>query len=453
MAVCKPGVSLDESNNIGRLLEEKIHEVPEVLKTSRRTGRGELDEHSQTTNSCEIDVTFDDSHRSADDITQDVREKMSLVPGVTFIVGQPLGHRIDHMLSGTRASIAMKLFGTDLNEMYTIGCRIKQVIGDIDGLVDVNVDQQTETPQLQLRPRRAALARYGITMEEFNEILPLGFSGKKLGDIYEGQRAYDLVLRFSPQYTGSIEGVKKALIDIPGGKKVALEEVCDIVSTGGPNSIARENVQRKLVIAANVSGRDVVSVVEDIQKAIDAEIKLPEGYRIEYGGQFESARSATRTLVVATIIALLVIYLLLYSEFRSFSLSGIVMLGLPLAMIGGVIGIALSSWVLSIPSIIGFITLFGIATRNSILLVSRYQHSGDIVEGSVDRLNPILMTALTSALALIPLILNGDKAGNEIQSPMAIVVLGGLLTSTLLNLYVMPVIYEIYQNHRHNTAS
>lgn len=442
-AVCKPGVSLDESNNAGRMLEEKILEVPEVVKTSRRTGRGELDEHSQTTNSCEIDVTFDASHRSAEDITNDVRRQMAKVPGVTFIVGQPIGHRIDHMISGTRASIAMKLFGNDLSEMYTAGCRIKQAISGIEGLVDVNVDQQTETPQIHLRPRRAALARYGISMEEFNEILSLGYSGAKLGDIYEGQRAYDLVLRLSPQYTGSIEGVKKALIDIPGGKKVALEEVCDIVSTGGPNNIQRENVQRKLVIAANVSGRDVGSVVEEIQKTIDTQVQLPEGYRIEYGGQFESARSATRTLVIATIIALIIIYLLLFAEFRSFSLAGIVMLGLPLAMIGGVLGIALSSWVLSIPSIIGFITLFGIATRNSILLVSRYQHSGSIIDGSVDRLNPILMTALTSALALIPLILNGDMAGNEIQSPMAVVVLGGLITSTLLNLYVMPVIYKL----------
>lgn len=448
--VCKPGVSLDESDAVGRMLEQKILEVPEVVKTSRRTGRGELDEHSQTTNSCEVDVTFGSSKRSAEAITDDVRRKIAQVPGITCIVGQPIGHRIDHMISGTRASIAMKLFGNDLNEMYTVGCRIKQAISGIEGLVDVNVDQQTETPQLHLRPRRAALARYGISMEEFNEILTLGYSGAKLGDIYEGQRAYDLVLRFSPQYTGSIEGVKKALIDIPGGKKVALEEVCDIVSAGGPNNIQRENVQRKLVIAANVSGRDVGSVVADIQNTIEREVKLPEGYRIEYGGQFESARSATRTLVIATIIALLIIYLLLYGEFRSFSLSGIVMLGLPLAMIGGVLGIALSSWVLSIPSIIGFITLFGIATRNSILLVSRYQHSGSIIEGSVDRLNPILMTALTSALALIPLILNGDKAGNEIQSPMAIVVLGGLITSTILNLYVMPVIYSVYTPKTHS---
>jgi len=462
-AVSKPGVSLEESNKVGSLLEKKIHEVPEVVSTSRRTGRGELDEHSQTTNSSEIDVSFRPSDRSMEEVYQDVREKMADVPGVTTIVGQPLGHRIDHMLSGTRASIAIKLFGTDLNEMYMTGCKIKQAISDIEGLVDVNVDQQIETPQLQLLPNRTALARHGITMNEFNEMLVLGFSGNKIGEIYEGQRSYDLVLRLAPQYTGSIEGVRKALIDTGNGKKIPLEEVCSIVSTSGPNNITRENVQRKLVIAANVSGRDVGSVVEDIQQKIDEEIKLPEGYRLEYGGQFESAKSASRTLIITTLLALMVIYLLLYGEFRNFTLSAIVMAGLPLAMIGGVIGIALSSWVISIPSIIGFITLFGIATRNGILLISRYKHAQEgndeaslqstIIEGSKDRLNPILMTALTSALALIPLVMNGNKAGNEIQSPMAIVVLGGLITSTLLNLYVMPIIYQLYSKKRHEAIT
>ena len=468
-AVTKPGTSLTETDRLGNLLEEKIREVKEVKSTSRRTGRGELDEHSQTTNSSEIDVNFDEtaSNRSAEEITQDIREKMAAVPGVATIVGQPLGHRIDHMLSGTRASIAIKLFGNDLNEMYMTGQKIKAAISGIEGCVDVNVDQQVETPQLQLRPNRTAMARYGITMEDFNRLVVMGYSGEKIGDIYEGQRSFDLVMRLAPQYTGSIEGVRSALIDTGDGKKVPLEEVCDIVSTLGPNSISRENVQRKLVIAANVSGRDVGSVVNEIQKTVNEQIVLPEGYHLEYGGQFESARSATRTLVAAIVLALLIIFMLLYVEFKNFALSGIVMLGLPLALIGGVIGIALSSWVLSIPSIIGFITLFGIATRNGILLVSRFNHDEDmipaelsdgktvrqsvlvherehIIEGAKDRVTPILMTALTSALALIPMIIASDKAGNEIQSPMAIVVLGGLLTSTLLNLYVMPIIYELY---------
>lgn len=457
-AVTKPGTSLEETNYLGTLLEKKIAEVKEVTSTSRRTGRGELDEHSQMTNSSEIDVNFDEniSGRSAEEITNDIREKMADVPGVASIVGQPLGHRIDHMLSGTRASIAIKLFGNDLNEMYMTGQKIKAAISKIEGCVDVNVDQQVETPQLQLRPNRAAMARYGITMEDFNRLVIMGYSGEKIGEIYEGQRSFDLVMRLAPRYTGSLEGVRNALIDCQDGKKVPLEEVCEIVSASGPNTISRENVQRKLVIAANVSGRDVGSVVTDIQKTINDEIRLPEGYHLEYGGQFESAQSATRTLILTTLLALLVIYMLLYVEFKNFALSGIVMLGLPLALIGGVMGIAFSDWTLSIPSIIGFITLFGIATRNGILLISRFnqqnnkttEQQNNIIEGAKDRVTPILMTALTSALALIPMILASDKAGNEIQSPMAIVVLGGLLTSTLLNLYVMPIIYEIYKSRK-----
>lgn len=461
-AVCPPGVSLDETDKVGQILEKRILEVPEVASTSRRTGRGELDEHSQATNSMEIDVSFKKSNRSNEEITREIREKMATVPGIASIVGQPLGHRIDHMISGTRASIAIKLFGNDLSEMYSTAQNIKGAISHIEGLVDVNIDQQVMTPQLHIKPNREAMARYGITMDDFNSMISYGFSGEKIGEIYEGQRAYDLVLRYSPEFSGSIEGVRNCPLLAPltshsdnadegkaGGISgsdrwgATLSDISAVVSTFGPNSISRENVQRKLVIAANVSGRDVGSVVNDIRKTIDSEVRLPEGYRLEYGGQFESAQKATRILIIATFIALIVIYLLLYAEFKSFSLSAIVMAGLPLALIGGVLGIALSSWVLSIPSIIGFITLFGIATRNSILLVEKYQ-LGDVVEGSLDRLNPILMTALTSALALIPLIINGDKAGNEIQSPMAIVVLGGLITSTLLNLYVMPIIYELY---------
>ena len=466
-AVSKAGVSLDESNAIGNLLEKELHKVPEVNTTTRRTGRGELDEHSQTTNSAEIDVSFNPSERSKEEIMQDVRKHLAMVPGVVTVVGQPLGHRIDHMLSGTKANIAIKLFGTDLNEMFLTGGKIKSAISGIEGLVDVNIEQQTETPQLLIRPNRDKMAQYGITMENFNKTISMGFGGEKMGDIYEGQRSYDLILRFSPEYTGTVDKVRNALIDTHTGSKVPLEEVCDIVSTSGPSSISRENVQRKLVIAANVSGRDVGSVVNDIKKTIDKKITLPEGYRLEYGGQFESARSASRTLMTATILALVIIFLLLYAEFRNFSLAGIVMAGLPLALIGGVLAIMLSSWVVSIPSIIGFITLFGIAARNGILLISRYQHLGlehqeetldeIITEGSADRLNPILMTALTSALALIPLILSGDKAGNEIQSPMAVVVLGGLLTSTLLNVFVMPVIYKWYAarqiNQRNNSLT
>ena len=451
-AVAKPGVSLDESNRLGNLIETELLAIPEVSTTSRRTGRGELDEHSQATNSAEVDVNFTLTDRSKDEFMADVRARLAAIPGIATTVGQPLGHRIDHMLSGTRASIAIKLFGTDLSRMYMMGNRIKTSISGIDGLVDVNVEQQTETPQLQIRAKRDILAQYGITIEQFNKFVELAFSGEKLSEIYEGQRSFDLVLKLNDDYTGSIDKVKSALIDTERGGKVPLEEVAEIVSVGGPNSISRENVQRKMVVSANVAERDLESVVNEIKANIDRDIELPEGYRIEYGGQFENAEAATRTLILTFIAAIIVIFMLLYIEFKDTTLSGIVLLNLPLALIGGVVAIFTTSQIMSIPAIIGFITLFGIATRNGILLISNYQHRSQdslslretVVKGSLDRLNPILMTALTAALALIPMIINGDKSGNEIQSPMAVVVLGGLVTSTLLNIYVIPIVYEIF---------
>lgn len=451
-AVTAPGTSLDVSDELGNLMERELMQVPEVTATARRTGRGELDEHSQSVNSAELDVLFTLDGRSREEVFDDMRQRLACIPGIAVTIGQPLGHRIDHMLSGTRANIAIKLFGTDLSRMLMLGNQIKSNIEGIDGLVDVAVEQIAETPQLQIRANRRALAAHGIGIDDFNRFVDLAFSGEKIADIYEGQRSFDLVLRLDSNYTSGIDAVRRALIDLPDGGKVPLEEVADIVSTAGPSTITRENVQRKLVVSANVSGRDLQSVVTDVQKTIESTVPLPEGYRVEYGGQFESAQSASRTLTLATVIALLVIFLLLYGEFRNLSLAVLVMASLPLALIGGVLAVSLSTGVLSIPSIIGFITLFGVATRNGILLVSRYQHLSSsglplrtaVVEGSADRLNPILMTALTSALALIPLVFNGDKPGNEIQSPMAIVVLGGLLTSTLLNLYLMPILYEWY---------
>lgn len=456
-AVAKPGVSLEVNDKLGDMMEKELMKVPEVTGTARRTGRGELDEHSQATNSAELDVQFVLKDRSREEVFNDMRQRLAGIPGVAATIGQPLGHRIDHMLSGTRANIAIKLFGTDLSRMFMIGNQIKSSIDGIEGLVDVSVEQQVETPQLQVRANRAALAKYGISLEDFNEFIEMAFAGEKIADMYEGQRKFDIVLRLNKNYTESIEGVCKALIDTDDGRKIPLEEISEIVSVGGPNTITRENVQRKLVVSANVSGRDVGSVVRDIQKAVDEKIVLPEGYRVEYGGQFESAQSASRSLFITTILALLVIFLLLYGEFKNVSLSAIVLLNLPFALIGGVLAVFFTSGVISIPSIIGFITLFGIATRNGILLISKYQHLQEagtplhetVLHGSIDRLNPILMTALTSALALIPLVFNGDKAGNEIQSPMAIVVLGGLLTSTLLNIYVMPVVYEWFAKRKY----
>ena len=455
-AVAKPGVSLDVNDQLGYLMEKELLKVPEVTGTARRTGRGELDEHSQSTYSAEIDVHFILKDRPREEVFNDMRHRLAGVPGVAITIGQPLGHRIDHMLSGTRANIAIKLFGTDLSQMFMIGNQIKSSIEGIDGLVDVAVEQQVETPQIQVRANRTALAKYGITVDDFNKFIEMAFSGEKIADIYEGQRKFDVILRLNGCDAANMESVRKALIDTGNGAKVPLEEVAEIVSAGGPNTISRENVQRKLVVSANVSGRDVGSVVSDIQNTVSEKIHLPEGYRVEYGGQFESAQSASRTLFITTIMALLIIYLLLYGEFKKVSLSALVLLNLPFALIGGVLAVFFTSDVISIPSIIGFITLFGVATRNGILLISRYQHlqqegtplGETVLHGSIDRLNPILMTALTSALALIPLVVNGDKAGNEIQSPMAVVVLGGLLTSTLLNLYVMPVVYEWYDKRK-----
>ena len=456
-AVAKPGISLEESNKLGIMLEKELLSIPEVTSTSRRTGRGELDEHSQATNGAEIDVNFQLSDRDKEAFMSEVRARLASVPGVVTSVGQPLGHRIDHMVSGTQATIAIKIFGTDLSQLYMLGNKIKETVSDIDGLVDINVEQQTETPQLQVRANRAMLAQYGITMEQFNRFVATAFNGEKIGDVYEGQRSFDLVMkqRFASD-TLTIEDVKDALIDTYGGGKVPLGVVADVVSVGGPNTISRENVQCKLVVSANVSGRDAIGVVEEVQKAIEAKVPLPEGYRIDYGGQFESAKSATRTLILVFIVALIVIYLLLYTEFKSLSLSLIVLLNLPLALIGGVMAVKLGANTLSTPALIGFITLFGIATRNGILLVSRFQvlfaQRNDatvsprdiIMQGSLDRFNPILMTALTTALSLVPMVLAADHPGNEIQAPMAVVVLGGLITSTLLNIFVIPIVYEWY---------
>ena len=449
--VTQPGTSLDENNEIGNLVETKLLEIPEVTTTCRRTGRGELDEHSQATNSAEIEVNFDLKDRPKEAFVQEVREKLASIPGIAATVGQPLGHRIDHMISGTRANIAIKVFGSDLNDMYVIGNQIKSAIADVDGLVDVNVEQQVEVPQIQIRADRDKLAWYGITVEEFNRFVDVTLGREKLCDIYEGPRRYDLVLHLDTAYTQSISDLQNVLIDAADGAKVPLSQVADIVSVSAPGSINRENGQRKLVVSANVAGRDMVGAVGKIQKIVDEKVTLPEGCRIEYGGQFESEAAASRMLLLTSGLALVVILLLLFREFQDFKLAAVILLNLPLALIGGVFAIRFSSGILSIPAIIGFISLFGIATRNGILLVSNYLHlqqSGlSVAEtvryGSADRLNAILMTAITGALALIPMVVNGDMPGNEIQCPLATVIIGGLVTSTILNIYIVPIVYSM----------
>lgn len=454
--VTPPGTSLDETNNVGNYIEKQLLAIPEVTSTARRTGRGELDEHSQATNSSEIDVNYQLKERSNDEFLADVRASLARIPGIAATVGQPLGHRIDHMLTGTRASIAIKLFGDDLTRLYSLANQIKSQIVGIDGLVDVNVEQQVEVPQIQIRANRALLAEYGISLEEFNEFIDVVLGGEKLADIYEGQQRFDLVVKLDSAYTSKIEGIKSILIDSPSHGKVPLYQVAEVVSSAGPNAISRENVQRKLVISANVAQRDLRGVVNDIRRKVDENITFPEGYRIEYGGQFESEARASRTLLIASLISILIIFMLLFVEFRNFGLAGIILLNLPLSLIGGVFAIWLTSGVISIPAIIGFISLFGIATRNGILLISNYiRHSKMgldihdlVIQGSADRLNAILMTALTAALALIPLAFKGHLSGNEIQSPMAKVILGGLLTSTFLNIYIIPIVYTMFDKNK-----
>ncbi|MBO4646516.1 MAG: efflux RND transporter permease subunit [Bacteroidales bacterium] len=449
--VTQPGTSLDENEKIGNLVEQTLLSIPEVTSTCRRTGRGELDEHSQATHSAEIEVNFELSDRSKEAFVEEVREKLASIPGIASTVGQPLGHRIDHIISGTRANIAIKVFGNNLNDMYQVGNQIKSAISGVSGLVDVNVEQQIGVPELQIRARREMLARYGIPVSRFNDYVRCAIGGEKLCDIYDGPCQYDLILRLDSSYTQTIEGLKDALIDTDNGEKVPLGQVAEIVSSSVPSSISRENGQRKLVVSANVAGRDMRGAVEEIQQVVNEKVKLPEGCRISYGGQFESEAAASRMLLLTSLLALAVILMLLFREFRSFKWAAIILLNLPLALIGGVFAIKLTSNMLSIPAIIGFISLFGIATRNGLLLVSNYLKLGKqglsvqetVMQGSGDRLNAILMTAITGALALIPMAVHGNLPGNEIQSPLAIVIIGGLLTSTLLNIYVIPIVYAM----------
>ena len=452
--VSLPGISLDESNKMNLLLEKEMLAMPEINTIVRRTGRAELDEHAQGVFSSEVDVPFTLGERSKDEFLEDLRNRLGTIRGINITVGQPLSHRIDHMLSGTRANIAIKVFGTDLQKMFSLANQIKSNITDVEGLVDVNVEQQVDIPQLQIKPRREMLKQYGIPINQFSEFIDVAFAGEKVSEVYEGNMNFDLLLKYSERYRNSIASVKNTLIDTYDGNKVALAEVADIVSASGPNTISRENVQRKVVVSANVSGRDLRSVVTDVRDAVRENVSLPENYYIEYGGQFESEEKASELLFYTSLLAILVIFLLLYMEFRDTAVSAVILLNLPLALIGGVISIWATSGMLSIPAIIGFITLFGIATRNGILLVSKYNsllEEGEnlqkaIIAGSLDRLNPILMTALTAALALIPLAISGDQPGNEIQSPMAVVILGGLFSSTLLNMFIIPAVYHIVKS-------
>ncbi|MDR2774465.1 MAG: CusA/CzcA family heavy metal efflux RND transporter [Tannerella sp.] len=443
-----PGISLDESDKMGRIAENILLSVPEIKTTGRKTGRAELDEHALGVNVSEIEAPFVLGKRSKDEVLTEIREKLKALPGVNIEIGQPISHRIDAMLSGTRANIAIKLFGTDLGKMFALGNQIKASIRDVKGIADLNVEQQVERPQLKITPKREMLAKYGMTPPEFAEIVNVMLAGETVSQVYEDNKSFDLTLKVNDDSRGTAEQIRNLIVDA-GGRKIPFGYIADISSSTGPNTINRENVSRKIVISANVAGRDLRGVVNDIRTKVDAEVKLPEGYHIEYGGQFESEQAASNILLVTSLFSILIIFLLLFNQFRSVTQSAMILLNLPLALIGGVFMIFFAGGVISIPAIIGFISLFGIATRNGMLLISRYndlQNEGlsareSVMRGSSDRLNPILMTALSSGLALIPLALAGDLPGNEIQSPMAKVILGGLLTSTFLNGFIIPVMY------------
>ena len=433
---------------MGREAEALLLEVPEIKTVARKTGRAELDEHALGVNVSEIEAPFELKDRSRSEVMEEVRQKLSTITGANIEIGQPISHRIDAMLSGTEANIAIKIFGTDLNQMFTIGQKIQEAVKGIPGLVDLKVEQQIERPQLAIVPKRELLAKYGIPLPEFEEYVNVMLGGEVVSQVYDGNSTFDLTVKTSDESRANREAIADLMIDA-NGQKVPLSQVAEVRSVMGPNTINREKVQRKVVVSANVADRDLRGVVNDIQEAVEQTIELPEGYHIEYGGQFESEEAASRTLLITSFMSLLVIFMLLYHEFKDARESAIVMVNLPLALIGGVFILWFTSGEISIPAIIGFISLFGIATRNGMLLISHYTQLRSeglalrqaVVRGSLDRLNPILMTALSSALALIPLALNGDQPGNEIQSPMATVILGGLLTSTFLNGFIIPIIY------------
>ncbi|WP_277121994.1 efflux RND transporter permease subunit [Bacteroides ndongoniae] len=445
-----PGISLEESDAIGRRAEELLLTIPEIQTVARKTGRAELDEHALGVNTSEIEAPFELKDRPRSEVVAEVREKLGSIVGANIEIGQPISHRIDAMLSGTKANIAIKLFGDDLNRMFALGNEIKDKIQDVEGVADLTVEQQIERPQLTITPRREMLARYGITLPQFAEYVNACLAGEAVSQVYEQGKSFNLTVRMRDDLRDHAQKIGNLMIDTGDGLQVPLNYVADIRSTMGPNTISRENVKRKIVISANVADRDLRSVVNDIQERIDTQIQLPEGYHVEYGGQFESEQAASRTLMLTSFMSIVVIFLLLYHEFRSVKESAVILINLPLALIGGVFALLLTTGEVSIPAIIGFISLFGIATRNGMLLISHYNHLQreegygiyeSVLRGSLDRLNPILMTALSSALALIPLALGGDLPGNEIQSPMAKVILGGLLTSTFLNGFIIPIVY------------
>ena len=452
-ATLPPGTSLVESNRIGRVIEATLHKTPEVVSTTRRTGRAELDEHAAGVNQSEIEVVTKAGDRPHAAVMDEVRNNLALIPGVEAEVGQPISHRIDHLLSGTRSQIAIKLFGPDLVTLRNKAEEIRVAMGEVPGIVDLLVEPQVGVPQLQINMNRVAAAGVGLRAEDLAETVDLAFNGEAVSQVLENQRTYDIIVRFNETARQSVESVARTLIDTPTGAKVPISQVADVRVDQGPNTINRENVQRRIIVQANVAERDLGSVIEDVRSQIARNVALPEGYFVQYGGQFEAQEAAARQITILSLVAVAGIFLLLYIALRSSRLALLVMANLPLALIGGVVMVFLSGGTLSIASLVGFITLFGIATRNGIMLVTHYRHLVEeegvsfhqsIVQGSLERLSPILMTALVTGVGLIPLALGAGQPGKEIQQPMAVVILGGIVTSTFLNMIVIPALYLKY---------
>jgi CzcA family heavy metal efflux pump len=450
-AITLPGTSLQQSDQLAQRVEEIILQQPEVVSTARRTGRAELDPHAQQVFASEIDVSLKMQDRSKDEFLSDLRTSLTAVPGMAIVIGQPISHRIDHMLSGTRANIAIKIFGQDLVELRRLANQIKSLTAKVRGAVDVSIDNPADVPFLDVKFDRKAMARYGLTIDTVSAAIETAFAGQAVSRIMEDVGSFDLVVRYGAGAPEDLDVIRSTLIMTASGAQLPLHALADIRKTRGPNTISRENTQRKIVVMANVAGRDLAGVVKDIRAGIEQNVSLPSGYHVEYGGQFESAEQATRTLSIVGFIVIVGIFLLLFVAFRSAGDALLVMLNLPLALIGGVIGIYVSGGVLSVASIIGFITLFGIATRNGVMMISHIHHLVQeegirdlyraVKQGALERLSPILMTALATGIALIPLALAGGEPGSEIQAPMAIVILFGLLTSTALNMLVIPALY------------
>ncbi|MEW6654426.1 MAG: efflux RND transporter permease subunit, partial [Bacteroidota bacterium] len=448
--VTLPGTSLEESNKIGNLAEEIILSHPEVKSTARRTGRAELDEHAQGVNGAELDVRLDLDGESKEEFITRLRNSLAALPGTNVTIGQPIGHRIDHMLSGTRANIAVKIFGKDLQQLRSYSQMVQAEMQKVQGAVDIAVEQEMEVPQTKIKFNRNDMARYGITVGELAEAIDIGFNGETASQIREGQNTFDLVVRFDENNRGKIVKIQNALFDTPSGAKVPLIQLAEVVNEKGPNRISRENVQRKIVVQANVSDRDLRSVVDEMKANIENNIQFDQGYFVEFGGQFESEQEATKIITMLSLVSICLIFLILFFQFGKIKPALFILINLPLALIGGIWSVFISDGIISVASLVGFITLFGIATRNGILMISHFQHllsegkefTQAVIQGSLERLNPILMTAITAGLALVPLVLGRGEPGKEIEAPMAIVILGGLITSTALNMIVLPALYH-----------